>query len=59
MVINIGALRDGDDELVKNDIEAVVNAAKGKAFVKVIIETSLLTDQEKRKACELVGTCRC
>ena len=31
----------GDDELVKKDIEAVVNAAKGKAIVKVIIETSL------------------
>lgn len=53
MVINIGALRDGDDALVRNDIEAVVNAAKGKALVKVIIETSLLTEQEKRKACEL------
>ena len=53
MVINIGALRDGDDALVRNDIEAVVNAAKGKAMVKVIIETSLLTEQEKRKACEL------
>ena len=52
MVINIGALRSGDDELVKNDIAAVVNAAEGKAIVKVIIETSLLTDQEKRKACE-------
>lgn len=53
MVINIGALRGGDDETVKKDIEAVVNAAKGKAIVKVIIETSLLTDKEKRKACEL------
>ncbi len=53
MVINIGALRSGDDEIVKKDIEAVVNAAKGKAIVKVIIETSLLTDKEKRKACEL------
>ena len=40
-------------KLVKNDIDAVVDAAKGKAIVKVIIETSLLTDQEKRKACEL------
>ena len=37
MVINIGAFRDEDDELVKKDIEAVVNAAKGKAIVKVII----------------------
>lgn len=53
MVINIGALRSGDDERVKNDIAAVVDSAKGKAIVKVIIETSLLTDQEKRKACEL------
>lgn len=53
MVINIGALRSGDDELVKNDIAAVVDSAKGKAIVKVIIETSLLTEQEKRKASEL------
>ncbi|WP_212391264.1 deoxyribose-phosphate aldolase [Sporosarcina beigongshangi] len=53
MVINVGALRGGDDELVKQDIEAVVQAAKGKAIVKVIIETALLTEQEKRKACEL------
>lgn len=53
MVINIGALCGGDDALVKQDIEAVVQAAKGKAIVKVIIETALLTDQEKRKACEL------
>lgn len=53
MVINIGALRNGDDEVVKKEIEAIVNAAKGKAIVKVIIETSLLTDKEKRKACEL------
>lgn len=53
MVINIGALRNGDDTIVKNDIESVVQAAKGKAIVKVIIETSLLTEQEKRKACEL------
>ncbi|MBO1911143.1 deoxyribose-phosphate aldolase, partial [Microvirga sp. 3-52] len=53
MVINIGALRDGDDETVKNDIASVVEAAKGKAIVKVIIETALLTDNEKRTACEL------
>lgn len=53
MVINIGALCNGDDAIVQKDIEAVVQAAKGKAIVKVIIETSLLTDQEKRKACEL------
>lgn len=53
MVINIGALRDGDDELVKQDITAVVDAANDKALVKVIIETSLLTETEKRTACEL------
>lgn len=53
MVINIGALRGGNDELVKEDIVAVVNAAKESAIVKVIIETSLLSDLEKRKACEL------
>lgn len=53
MVINIGALKSGDTKTVKSDIEAVVNAAKDKAIVKVIIETSLLTDEEKRTACEL------
>lgn len=53
MVINIGALKSGDYERVKNDIEEVVIAARGKAVVKVIIETSLLTDQEKIRACEL------
>lgn len=53
MVINIGALKEGDHQLVENDIKAVVNACEGKAIVKVIIETCLLTDYEKRKACEL------
>lgn len=53
MVLNIGALRSGDDELVKRDIQAVVDAAADNAIVKVIIETSLLTDAEKRTACEL------
>ncbi|MCD8511971.1 MAG: deoxyribose-phosphate aldolase [Bacillus sp. (in: Bacteria)] len=53
MVINIGALKDKKHELVLKDIKAVVEAAKGKALVKVIIETSLLTDEEKVKACEL------
>ncbi|WP_059172802.1 deoxyribose-phosphate aldolase [Bacillus sp. FJAT-27445] len=53
MVINIGALKDGDYELVERDIRAVVDAAKGKALTKVIIETALLTDEEKVKACEL------
>lgn len=53
MVLNIGALKDKDYKTVKEDIEAVVEAAKGKAIVKVIIETSLLTEEEKIKACEL------
>lgn len=53
MVINVGALKDKNYDLVKNDIEAVVKAARGKALVKVIIETSLLTDDEKKKVCQL------
>ncbi|AJC94968.1 deoxyribose-phosphate aldolase [Staphylococcus hyicus] len=52
MVINIGALKDGRYDDVQKDIEAVVKAAQGKT-VKVIIETTLLTDDEKVKACEL------
>ena len=53
MVINIGALKDGNDELVEKDIRTVVDAARGKALTKVIIETSLLTEEEKVKACQL------
>ncbi|TYR81786.1 deoxyribose-phosphate aldolase [Priestia megaterium] len=53
MVINIGALKDKQYDLVEKDIKSVVEAAKGKALVKVIIETCLLTDEEKVKACEL------
>ena len=53
MVINIGALKDKQDDTVYNDIKAVVDAASGKAIVKVIIETCLLTDEEKVRACEL------
>ena len=53
MVINIGALKDGDYDIVEQDIKAVVDAANDKAIVKVIIETCLLTDEEKVKACEL------
>lgn len=54
MVINIAALKDADFQTVKEDIEGVVKAAKNKAKVKVIIETSLLNREEKIKACELV-----
>ncbi|GGC92121.1 deoxyribose-phosphate aldolase [Thalassobacillus devorans] len=53
MVINVGAIKSKDYETVQADIEAVVREAEDKALVKVIIETSLLTDDEKVKACEL------
>jgi deoxyribose-phosphate aldolase len=53
MVINVGKLKDKDYDYVKEDIKAVVEAAKGKALTKVIIETSLLTDEEKVIACRL------
>jgi phosphopentomutase len=54
MVINIGALKDRNYELVENDISAVVEAAHEEgAICKVIIETALLTDSEKVQACEL------
>lgn len=52
MVINIGALKDKDYDAVKADIATVV-AASRPALVKVIIETCLLSDEEKVKACEL------
>ena len=52
MVINIGALKGGDDKLVFDDIRAVVDACEdGRAICKVIIETALLTDEEKVRAC--------
>ncbi len=64
MVINIGALKDGRCDYVRDEIAAVVKAAQGKT-VKVIIETGLLTDEEKaiatRLSCEagahFVKTC--
>lgn len=64
MVINVGRLKDGDTDYVRTEIAAVVAAAQGKT-VKVIIETGLLTDEEKatatRLACEagahFVKTC--
>ena len=54
MVINIGAIKDQDMAFVEQDIKAVVEAAKP-AIVKVIIETCLLTDEEKIKLCEVVS----
>lgn len=50
MVVNVGKIKSGDWDFVKKDIEAVVQAAGGH-LVKVIIETCLLTDDEKVKAC--------
>ena len=52
MVINVGAVKEGNDQFVEDDIRAVVEASKP-AIVKVIIETCLLTDEEKVRACEL------
>lgn len=52
MVINIGALKGGDLETVEADIRAVVEAARGGALVKVILECCLLAEAEKVAACE-------
>ena len=52
MVLNIGALKSGEYDLVLEDMKAVREAAKD-AVVKVILETCLLTDEEKKKACAL------
>ena len=52
MVINVGALKSGNFDLVESDIRAVVEAS-GDKLVKVIIEACLLTDQEKVVACQL------
>ncbi len=54
MVVNLGAVKDGDWKLVKQEIEGVVRAAGPLAKVKVILETCLLTDDEKKRAC---GVC--
>ena len=52
MVINVGALKSGNLDMVESDIRAVVEAS-GDKLVKVIIEACLLTDQEKVVACQL------
>lgn len=54
MVINIGALKGGDLAAVKADIVAVREASKG-VILKVIIETSYLTDEEKVAVCKICG----
>jgi deoxyribose-phosphate aldolase len=53
MVLNVSALKSGDDDTVQRDVAEVVAAAGGRAIVKVILETGLLTDQEKKQACRL------
>lgn len=53
MVLNIGALIDQDYEAVLQDIRAVASQAHPKALLKVIIETCLLNDEQKVKACQL------
>lgn len=53
MVINVGALKDKEYDFVREDIKEVKEACGTKAILKVIIETCLLTDDEKVKACEL------
>ena len=62
MVVNVGRLKAGEDDAVREDIEAVVEAADaansgddGDVLVKVIIETALLTDEEKDRACGLAA----
>jgi deoxyribose-phosphate aldolase len=54
MVLNIGALRSGQADFVRDDIAAVVASAKGKAIVKVILEMAYLTHDEKVLGCQLV-----
>jgi len=53
MVINVGALKEGNDKLVRADIALVKEACGTLAILKVIIETCLLTDEEKVRACLL------
>jgi len=53
MVINIGALRSGNTDAVLQDIRSVVEAAGGRAIVKVILENAYLTDEQKVIACHL------
>lgn len=53
MVMNVGAMKSGDDKLVKDDMAAVREACGRNVVLKVIIETALLTDEEKVRACEI------
>lgn len=53
MVVHVGMIKSGDWDYVESDIQEVVDVAKGKAAVKVIIETCLLTDEEKVRVCQI------
>jgi len=57
MVINVCALKSGHIKGVEQDIQALVAACEGKAILKVIIETCLLTDEEKVLACQIAKRC--
>jgi len=52
MVVNVGRIKSGAWDDVESDIRAVVEAVRGRALTKVIIETCLLTDEEKVRACQ-------
>ena len=54
MVINIGRLRSGEDDYVRREIAAIVEAARDQAIVKVILENAYLTTEEKVRGCQLV-----
>ena len=59
MVVNVGMIKSGDWDYVKTDIQAVVDAAAPtKTLVKVIIETCLLTQEEKIKVCQIAKECK-
>ena len=53
MVINVGALKSGNLKLVEEDIRAIKRACRTNTVLKVILETGLLTDEEKIIACEI------
>ena len=53
MVLNIGELRSGNLDFVRKDVRAVVDAARGQALVKVILENAYLTDEQKVAACKI------
>lgn len=53
MVVHVGMIKSGDWDYVESDIQEVVDEAKDKALVKVIIETCLLTEEEKARVCQI------